>query len=54
MKLRRTNNHLQNFREVFNHRVSKLKEEHEPLIEHNENLEKHIKKMYWELLDEAN
>jgi len=43
--LRKTNHGLQDFREVCNHIVQQRKEEQEPLIEHNENLEKHIMKM---------
>jgi len=45
---------LQNFRSVYDHRVSTLNEEHGPLVEHLENMEKHIKTIYKELLDEAN
>ena len=45
---------MQNFRSVYDHRVSTLNEEHGPLVEHLENMEKHIKTIYKELLDEAN
>ncbi len=53
-EFRNKNIHLQNFRSVYDHRVSTLNEEHGPLVEHLENMEKHIKTIYKELLDEAN
>lgn len=33
-KLRDKNEHLQNFKQVFDHRVQTLKDEHEPLSDH--------------------
>ena len=51
---RNKNIHLHNFRTVYDHRVTSLTEEHGPLVDHLENMEKHIKTIYKELLDEAN
>lgn len=45
---------MQNFRSVYDHRVNTLNDEHGPLVEYLENMEKHIKTIYKELLDEAN
>lgn len=38
-KYRDRNEHLQNFKNVFDHRVSTLKEEHDPLVQHLDQME---------------
>eukprot|EP00828_Plagiopyla_frontata_P042061 TRINITY_DN6187_c0_g1_i5.p1 TRINITY_DN6187_c0_g1~~TRINITY_DN6187_c0_g1_i5.p1 ORF type:complete len:477 (-),score=71.57 TRINITY_DN6187_c0_g1_i5:94-1524(-) len=50
---RNKNIHLQNFRQVYDYRVNLLKDERGPLLEHLENMDKHVKLLYKELLDEA-
>lgn len=50
---RNMNFHLQNYKSVYDYQVNTLKEEHEPLSEYNNNLDKHVKTMYHELLTEA-
>lgn len=52
-KFRTKNYHLQNYKSVYDHQVTTLKEEHEPLTEYVDNLERHIKRMYNELQSEA-
>lgn len=50
---RSKNIHLQNFRSVYDYRVNNLKEERGPLMDHLQSMDKHVKTMYKELLDEA-
>ena len=38
---------------MYDHRVTTLNEEHTPLVDHLDNMEKHIKTIYKELLEEA-
>lgn len=52
-EFRNKNAHLHNFRSVYDHRVTSLNEEHNPLVDHLDNMEKHIKTIYKELLEEA-
>lgn len=47
------NVHLQNFQKVYDYRVNTLKEEREPLLEHLKNMDKHVKNLYNELIQEA-
>jgi predicted RNase H-like nuclease (RuvC/YqgF family) len=47
------NVHLQNFQKVYDYRVNTLKEEREPLLEHLKNMDKHVKNLYNELIEEA-
>ncbi|KAL4489496.1 hypothetical protein ABPG72_002792 [Tetrahymena utriculariae] len=47
------NNHLQNFKTVYDYQVTSLKEERSPLIDHLKNMEKNVRVMYKELLDES-
>ena len=51
--LRSINTHLENFRFVLDHKIRSLKDEKLPMEEQIANLEKHIKQMYQELLDEC-
>jgi predicted nucleic acid-binding Zn-ribbon protein len=50
---RMKNIHLQNFQKVYDYRVSTLKEEKEPLMGHLKNMDKHVRNLYNELIDEA-
>ena len=50
---RSKNIHLQNFQKVYDYRVGTLKDERQPLKDHLFNMDKHVKNMYKELLDEA-
>ncbi|KRX00028.1 WD40-repeat-containing domain [Pseudocohnilembus persalinus] len=47
------NIHLLNFQKVYDYRMNTLQEERQPLIDHLSNMEKHVKNLYKELLDEA-
>lgn len=51
--LRNVNTHLENFRFVLDHKIRSLKDEKLPMEQQIANLEKHIKQMYQELLDES-
>lgn len=51
--LRTKNQHLQNFKSVYDHRVTTLKDESVPLNDYFENLDHHISSLYKELLSEA-
>jgi septal ring factor EnvC (AmiA/AmiB activator) len=51
--LRNVNTHLENFRFVLDHKIRSLKDEKLPMEQQIDNLEKHIKQMYQELLDEC-
>ncbi|KAL4462030.1 hypothetical protein ABPG74_000875 [Tetrahymena malaccensis] len=51
--LRSKNVHLQNFQKVYDYQVTTLKDERLPLKEHLTNMEKHVKNLYNELLEEA-
>ena len=50
---RNKNQHLQNFRAVYDYRVNTLLEEKQPLSEHLVHLEQNVKVMYKELNDES-
>ncbi len=51
--MRNVNTHLENFRFVLDHKIRSLKDEKMPMEEQITNLEKHIKQMYQELLEEC-
>lgn len=51
--LRNINTHLENFRFVLDHKIRSLKDEKIPMEQQIKNLEKHIKDMYTELLEEC-
>ncbi|EGR28381.1 WD repeat protein [Ichthyophthirius multifiliis] len=51
--LRSKNIHLQNFQKVYDYQVNTLKDERQPLKEHLLNMEKHVKNLYNELLEES-
>ena len=38
---------------MYDYRVNTLKEEREPLLEHLKNMDKHVKNLYNELIEEA-
>jgi len=38
---------------VYDYRVNTLKDEREPLLEHLKNMDKHVKNLYNELIEEA-
>ena len=50
---RNKNSHLQNFKQVYDYRLSTLLEEKEPLTQHQGKLDENTKNIYKELLDEA-
>ncbi|CAD8184741.1 unnamed protein product [Paramecium pentaurelia] len=50
---RMKNVHLQNFQKVYDYRVNTLKDEREPLMDHLKNMEKHVKNLYNELIEES-
>merc|ERR1719181_75480 len=52
LSLRSTNRTLDNFRFVLDHRLQQLTEEKGPITQHIEQLEKHIRDMYDELVQE--
>lgn len=45
--------HLQNYKSVYDYQVNTLKDEHEPLNDYSSTLDRHVKRMYNELLSEA-
>jgi chromosome segregation ATPase len=51
--LRNKNHHLQNFRSVYDYRMSTLMEEKEPLTNHLGQLDDNVKSIFKELIDEA-
>ena len=51
--MRNVNAHLENFRFVLDHKIRSLKDEKLPMEAQIKNLEKHIKEMYTELLEEC-
>ncbi|CAK85760.1 unnamed protein product (macronuclear) [Paramecium tetraurelia] len=50
---RMKNVHLQNFQKVYDYRVNTLKDERENLMDHLKTMEKHVKNLYNELLEES-
>lgn len=52
-QFRGKNIHLQNFQKVYDYQVNSLKDERMPLKNHVHNMERHVKNLYNEVLEEA-
>ena len=52
-KSHKRNFHLQNYKSVYDYQVTTQKDEHEPLNDYSQTLDRHVKRMYNELLSEA-
>lgn len=50
---RNKNHHLQNFKAVYDYRVTTLVDEKQPLMQHYQQLDQNVKVMYKELIDES-